>query len=217
MSGVDGAGVLHLAGSARDLAVFAERAARHDPGTPVRLVAVGSTLAAFVTTPFEALGLRATRLSEPADLDVLVEAVGLGARARAVAGGRLTLPPRLPALVWTSPLPPRSGWAEVGRLDVAEVAARVEDDTAEFTRQAQQVPAGRGANAALEGIAADLWARPLLGSAPSRLAHTAHYLGFLSQDGGQVVVRSIGAWHRLDTSAGVALARVGDPLGLFVS
>ncbi|MGB9372589.1 MAG: hypothetical protein WCA82_00355, partial [Jiangellales bacterium] len=70
---------------------------------------------------------------------------------------------------------------------------------------------------ALEGIAADLWARPLLGSAPSRLAHTAHYLGFLSQDGGAVVVRSIGAWHRLDTSAGVALARVGDPLGLFVS
>jgi hypothetical protein len=216
LSAADGAGVLHLDGSPRDLAVFAERAARHDPGTPVRLVAAGTTLAAFVSTSFECLGLRATRLRQPADLDLLVEAVGLGARARAAVNGRLTLPPRLPDLLWTSPLPPRSGWAEVGRLDVAEVAARVEDDTAEFTREAQQVPAGRGANAALEGIAADLWARPLLGSAPSRLAHTAHYLGFLP-DFGEAVVRASGPWHRLDTSAGVTLARVGGPLGLFVS
>ncbi len=216
MSAADGPAV-HLDGSARDLAVFAERAARHDPATPVRLVAGGATLAAFVTTPFECLGLRATRLQEPAHLDVLVEAVGLGARARSARDGVLTLPPRLPDLSWTSPLPPRSGWTEIGRMSVADVAARVDEHTEQFTDRAQQVPAGRGANAALEGIAADLWARPLLGSAPSRLAHTAHYLGFLPTDGGEAVVRSTGAWYRLDTSAGVALARVGDPLGLFVS
>ena len=68
----------------------------------------------------------------------------------------------------------------------------------------------------MEAIATDVWARPMRADAPARLAHTADYLGFLPPDG-EAVLRSAGAWRRLDTTVGVALTRVNDPLGLFVS
>ena len=209
---------VRLAGSSRDLAVFAERAARHDPATPVRLVAVGDAVAAFVTTPFDCLGLRVTRLAvRPVrDLDLVVEAVGLAARARAARDGLLRLPPRLPDMTWAQPLPPRAGWSQVARLTAKDVAARVASDTEEFRLQATAVPAGRGAAGALEGIAGELWRVPLTGDAPARLAHAADYLGFLPAEG-DVVVRSAGPWRRLDTDLGVTLSRVSDPLGLFVS
>ena len=102
------------------------------------------------------------------------------------------------------------------RLTAREVADRVAADTEEFRLQATQVPAGRSAPAALEGIAAELWRAPLAGDAPARLAHASDYLGFLPDDG-EVVVRSAGAWRRLDSPLGVCVSRVSDPLGLFVS
>lgn len=206
---------LRLAGSARDLAVFAERAARHDPGTPVRLVAADGVLAAFATTPFDCLGLRVTRLAEDAAVDVVVEAVGLAARARGARDGVLVLPPRLPDVTWSTPLPPRAGWAEVARLPGSVLAGRVAADTEEFKRRAGQGSPGSSVPAALEAVAADLWARPFAADAPARLAHAADYLGFLV-DGEEVVVRAAGPWRRLDSSAGVVLARVLDPLGLLV-
>jgi hypothetical protein len=206
---------LRLAGSARDLAVFAERAARHDPGTPVRLVAADGVVAAFATTPFDCLGLRVTRLAEDAAVDMVVEAVGLAARARGERDGVLALPPRLPDITWSTPLPPRSGWAEVARLPVSAVVGRVGSDTAEFKRRAGQGSPGSGVPAALEAVAADLWARPFVADAPARLAHASEYLGFLVDDD-EVVVRAAGPWRRLDATGGVVLARVLDPLGLLV-
>jgi hypothetical protein len=211
----EAAGTLRLASPARDLAVFAERAARHDPATPVRLVADGDVLAAFVSTPFDCLGLRTYRLAGSASIDAVVEAVGLGARARSVHEGLLAVPPRLPDITWTQPLPPRSGWRELGTVPTAGIAARVVADTAEFRLRSTQVDAGRQAAPALEGIAQDLWARPLLADAPARLAHAADYLGFVEGEG-EAVIRECGAWRRLDTRTGVTLVRVADPLGLFV-
>jgi hypothetical protein len=201
-------------GPARDLAVLAERAARHEATTLVRLVADGDVLAAFVATPFDCLGVRATRLSHPASLDVVVEAVGLAARARAT-GPDLVLPPPVPALSWTEALPPRQGWSATERLPVGEVRERVAEDTARFQQRAADVPAGRAARAGVEAIANDLWAQSLRADYPARLAHAASYLGFLpSEDDAEVVLRSAGLWRRLDTSLGVTAVRTGDLLGL---
>lgn len=218
MTAADGT-VLRLAGSARDLAVFAERAARHDPATPVRLVGAAQVLAAFVTTPFDCLGLRVTRLCEAADLDVVVEAVGLGSRARGAGGGAdamLVLPPRLPDITWAQPLPPRAGWSEMARLTATEVAARVRADSDEYRLRSTQVEPGRAATSALTAIAEHLWSQPLLADVPARLAHAADYLGFVPDDG-QVALRSAGPWRRLDTALGVTLVRVTDPLGLVIT
>jgi hypothetical protein len=207
--------VLHLAGSADDLAVLAERASRHDATGLARLVAAGEVLAVFVGTPFECLGMRAVRLAEPATLDAVVECVGLAARARSAQGGALDPPPSLPAVTWTLPLPPRQGWQQVATLPAAAVSQRVDTDTVEFQQRAQQVPAGRGASGVLEGAAHDLWGRPLAGDHPARLAHAAVYLGFVPEQG-EVTLRAAGVWRRLDTPLGVTLARAFDPLGLLV-
>ena len=213
---MDGRGV-RLAAPARDLAVFAERAARHDPGTPVRLVASGPVLAAFVTTPFECLGLRVSRLAEPAELDMVVEAVGLGARARGAVDGWLSLPPRLPDMQWTSPLPPRAGWTAVATLSARQVTAQVRADTDEFRNRAAAIEPGRGSNAAMEALALELWARNVVADAPGRLVHAADYLGFVPrQPDSAATIRSVGTWRRLDTDLGVTAVRVSDPLGLFL-
>ena len=215
------AAIAYLRSTGRDLAVFAERAARHDPATPLRLQASGEALAAFATTPFSCLGLRVTRLRERAELDLVVEAVGLAARCRSAVDGTVVLPPRLPDMTWTSPLPPRSGWRLVATTTRRDALARLRADTDEFTRVASQVQPGRGAIAAFEGLATQLWSRPWLDDAPARLVHAAEYLGFLDapddHDEVEVTVRRGGAWRRLDTRLGVTAARVSDQLGLFVS
>lgn len=228
---VPGGTVLALASPADDLAVLAERAARHDATCVVRLVAAGGVLAAFVPTPFGCLGLRAVRLRVPAAADVVVEAVGLAARAW-TGGADLQLPPALPALLWTHPLPPRSGWTVTGTLGAADVGARVAADTEEFQARAAQVEPGRTATAAVEAVARELWSRPLAADHPAGLAHAAVYLGFVPEvgpdqqpaggsaptaDGDQpVTLRTAGVWRRLDTPLGVTLARASDPLGLLV-
>jgi hypothetical protein len=209
---------LTLAGTGRDLAVLAERSARHDASAPLRLVADGHLLATFVATPFDALAVRVTRLAEPGHCDVVVEAVGLAARARAAREGTLLIPPRLPDVLWTTPLPPRSGWTPLNPLTVAAVRARLAADTEEFQSCAAAVPPGRARSAALEAIAAELWARPLVGDVPGRLAHAADYLGFLPDDPSDVIiVRRAGPWRRLDARHGATMARTLDPLRLLVS
>jgi hypothetical protein len=222
---VPGGTVLALVGPADDFAVLAERAARHDATCPVRLVAADGVLAAFVPTPFDCLGMRAARLRISAGLDVVVEAVGLAALAR-VAGADLQVPLALPALRWTLPSPPRTGWSVAGTLTVADLAARVAADTEEFRHRAAAVPPGRNASAAVAAIAGELWARPLAADHAARLAHAASYLGFLpdhdaadpvgARPGGDgpVTLRTAGPWRRLDTPLGVTLARASSSLGL---
>jgi hypothetical protein len=224
-----GGTVLTLVSSADDLAVLAERAARHQATCLVRLVAAGGVVAAFVPTPFGCLGLRAVRLRVPAETDVVVEAVGLAARAR-TGGAVLTLPPALPPLLWTHQLPPRSGWTVAGTLTAADVAARVAADTEEFRRRAAQVDVGRAAASAVEAVARELWSRPLAADHAAGLAHAAVYLGFVAEPGPAgspgggpgsateepVTLRSAGLWRRLDTPLGVTLARASEPLGLLV-
>lgn len=213
---------VRLAGSARDVAVLADRACRHDPTAVVRLVADGTVLAAFVATPFDCLGMRASRLAEPVDhVDVVVEAVGLAARARTAGErGDVVLPPPVPPLRWSTGLPPRSGWQAAASLRLDEVVGAVATGTAEFRTRAQALPPGRASSAALEAVANDIWGRMLAADHPTRLAHAADYLGFLDPSGPReqagVTLLTSGPWRRLDAPGGSTLMRVLDPLGLFV-
>lgn len=203
--------------AAADLATFARRASRHDAEAVIRVAAKGSTAAFFASTVFDALALRTVALAEPVEppVDVVVEAVGLAARA-ATAQPALDLPPALPALRWIGPLPPRSGWRVTGTLASADVVATVEAGVAEFrARVANQAESGlsvAAARAAMEGVAADVWGRELAGGATVGLAHAAHAFGFLAPTG-DVVVRAAGVWQRLDGAVGTVLGRRVSPLG----
>jgi hypothetical protein len=208
--------VLSEPGVARDLSTYARRVSRFDGDAVVRVVARGRVAGFFAETPFDALALRAAALAEPADLDEVVEAGTLAART---AGGdvELELPPPVPALRWTAGLPPTGGWTEVARLSATDVSSRVAAGVAEFRDRAVPGSGDPPSRAALESLAADVWARELAGGVPVRLAHAAESYGFLGDPAaGDVVLRTAGSWHRLDASYGSVLARSADVLGLFV-
>ncbi|NEE02662.1 hypothetical protein [Phytoactinopolyspora halotolerans] len=201
-------------GAAADLATFAQRVARYEPEAVARIVANGSVAGCFAETPFDALALRAMALADPVEADVVVEASTLAARAVG-AEGELELPPALPALRWTSSLPPRSGWSELARLPLPEVVSRVEVGIEQFKRRAPEAAGGRdlrAGRAALEGLAAEIWDKELAEGVSLRLAHAASSYGFLSGSG-EVVLRSVASWQRLDAPNGTIVARSG--LALF--
>lgn len=199
--------------AAADLATFARRVARFEPEAVIRIVADGLVAGCFAGTPFDALALRAVALAEPLSADVVVEAGTLAARAVG-AKGELELPPAVPALRWTSSLPPRSGWTEVARLAGSEVADRVATGVAEFRRRGPEATTGRAlreGRTALENLAGEVWDRELAAGVPLRLAHAADSYGFLGA--GDVVLRVVGPWQRLDAPHGSVIARSG--LALF--
>ncbi len=200
-------------GAAADLATFARRVARFEPDAVIRIIADGLVAGCFAETPFDALALRAVALAAPLSADVVVEAATLAARAVG-ADGELELPPAVPALRWTSSLPPRSGWTDLSREPGSAVAARVAAGVDEFRQRAPDVTAGlalREGRAALEELAAEIWAQELAAGIPLRLAHAADSYGFLGE--GDVVLRSVGQWWRLDAAHGSIVARSG--LALF--
>lgn len=200
-------------GAASDLAVFATRVARFEAEAVIRIVANGPVAGCFAETPFDVLALRAVELAEPLSADLVVEAGTLAARAVGTRG-ELELPPPVPALRWTTSLPPRSGWTELARLPGAAVTSRVEAGVAEFRQRAPSVAEGsarREGRVALEKLADEIWDRELAAGAPLRLAHAADSYGFLGE--GEAVLRQVGQWWRLDAPYGSILARTG--LALF--
>jgi hypothetical protein len=200
-------------GAAGDLATFARRVVRFEADAIIRIVADGRVAGCFAETPFDALALRAVALAEPLSVDVVVEAGTLAARAVGVSG-EVELPTPLPALRWASSLPPRSGWTVLARLRGSAVGARVSEGVEEFRQRGPEVSAGlalREGRVALEGLAAEIWDRELAEGIPLRLAHAAESYGFLGD--GDVVLRGIGPWWRLDAPHGSILARRG--LALF--
>lgn len=203
-------------GAAADLATFARRVTKFEPEAVLRIVSHGSAIGCFAETPFDVLALRAVTLMEPVDVDVVVEAGTLAARAVG-SGGELELPPALPALRWTTSLPPRSGFTEVARLRRDDVRERVDNSIEEFKQRAPEVTEGmalREGRTALEGLAAELWNVDLADGVQLRLAHAAHSYGFLAGDG-EVVLRSAGSWQRLDAPNGTIVARTGLALYAF--
>lgn len=201
------------AGAAADLALFATRVARYEAEAVIRVVADGTVAAFFAETPFDALVVRALALAEPVTLDEVLEAGTLAARA---VGERaeVELPPPVPALRWTSSLPPRSGWTELARLSGSDVRARIEAGIEEFRRRAPELTEGssrREGRTVLENLADEIWDRELAGGVPLRLAHAAESYGFLGE--GDVVLRGTGPWWRLDGPYGSVIARSG--LSLF--
>ncbi|HEX6197980.1 MAG TPA: hypothetical protein VFZ37_18860 [Jiangellaceae bacterium] len=202
-------------GAAADLAVFATRVARFEAEAAIRIVAGGPVAGCFAETPFDVLALRAVELAEPLSLDVVVEAGTLAARAVG-DHGELELPPTLPALRWTASLPPRTGWEELARIPVGDVASRVRAGVAEFRSRAPDLTSDmdrRAARTELDRLAAEVWDGELAAGVPLRLAHAADSYGFLAAESGDVTLRSSGSWWRLDAPHGSIVARSG--LALF--
>ena len=206
---------------AEDLAVFAHRLAFSDSEAVVRVVARGTRVGCFAGTPFDVLVMRAARLREPAQADEVVEAGTLAARAASAHNGIVELPPAVPALRWTGPLPPVSGWAAVTTIGLWEGRELVADGIEEFRTRVASVAEADRSQAALESIAADVWEREVVPGLRVRLLHAAESYGLLgprdvSDADQRIGVRAVGRWTRVDAPFGTVIAREGSALDLLV-
>jgi hypothetical protein len=200
--------------SLADLRTYAARLRHLDPDGAIRLHASGTVLAAYagvlrgrgVTGTGAVLGLRLLRLAEPAAVDATVPAAAILDRlARPGTGtGPVTLPiPPMSVFVpWSGMSPPRSGWHVEGEMDAATIVAAAAAGIAEVAA------AGTGPAAQVEALRTRVWSGGLVDAsmAPRGLAFAAYGLGFV-REGEVARLSRAGAWWRLTTPVGHALAR----------
>jgi hypothetical protein len=106
---------------------------------------------------------------------------------------------------WAGMSPPRQGWQPVAAIEPGVLLERAASGIAEVATGA---PSGSGA-AAVAGLRARIWGRPLDGDLPdlpAGVAFVAVALGFVDRSAPSVVHRS-GPWWRVSSSAGHVLAR----------
>jgi hypothetical protein len=194
-----------LAGSEErhGLQQYLERVVALDNRAAVRLQATGSTLGVWSGPPFEVVALRPVGLAEVTQLDMTVSAQRLGERV--ADSEHVELPSPVSGPSWVGLLPPRTGWEERMRGDVANVRAAVDSAKHFFRERAAGITDSR----ALEAIAADVWERTCLGEVPTRCAHAAESLGLLGPGDGVAVAYSTVSWTRLSVPGGSVAARRG--------
>jgi len=196
---------VELAGEAdrQGLVQYLERLVALDNRAAVRLQAGGPVVGVWSGPPFEVVALRPVALAAPAQLDATVSAQRLLERVREALA--VEVPPAVSGPSWVGLLPPRSGWEERMRGDVANVRAAVDTAKHFFRERAEGVTDP----SALEQIAQDVWERTCLGEVPVRSAHAAESLGLMGPGEGVAVAYSTETWTRLSVPGGSVAARRG--------
>jgi hypothetical protein len=195
---------LELASEGERLALvqYLERLLALDGRAAVRLQAAGTTLGVWSGPPFEVVALRPTRLARPLEADVTASAQRLVDR---LGERQVELPAAVNGPSWVGLLPPRHGWEERMRGDVANVRAAVESAT-QFFRERSAGVEDRGR---LEAIANDVWERTCLAEVPVRCAHAAEALGLMGPGDGVAVAWATDTWVRLAVPGGSVATRRG--------
>ncbi|WSL80812.1 hypothetical protein OG403_25880 [Kitasatospora sp. NBC_01266] len=133
--------------------------------------------------------------------------------------GALAVPPPVTGPAWAGLLPPRAGWRLLGAVGADQVLPQLLAAVGEFKERTAQVPEHHRTRAVLDGIADEIWARPLtaLPALPLRAAHAAYRIGFL-HPGAPLTAHRAGGWLRLTAPHGTvalrAAAAPGAGLGL---
>ncbi|MFI8083432.1 hypothetical protein ACIF6L_21860 [Kitasatospora sp. NPDC086009] len=216
------------AGEAADLGAFLVRLLRFDRAAAVRLQAVAKqaggdgVLAVFGRLPLGssgALAVRTARLAGPVGPADRTVSAGQLLDGLDSAGNAVELPAPVTGPAWAGLLPPRSGWRPVGEPPVAEVYPELMAGVREFRERSEAVPAHHRTRAVLDGLADEIWSRPVgaLPELPLRAAHAAYVIGFL-KPGAPLTVHRAGGWLRLSAPAGSVAVRTaaapGAGLGL---
>lgn len=169
----------------------------------VRIQAGGQVAGVWSGPPFEVVALRPVALAAPVQTDATVSAQRL--LESVSQAPTFELPPAVSGPTWVGLLPPRGGWEERMRGDVANVRSAV-DAAKHFFRERAEGVTDR---AALEQIAHDVWERTCLGEVPVRCAHAAESLALLGPGDGLVVAYSTDAWTRISVPGGSVATRRG--------
>jgi len=203
---------IEIAGNAerRGLLQYLERLVSLDNRAAVRLQAARAVLGVWSGPPFEVVALRPVALAAECSVDATVSAQRLIERLDSL--GPIELPPIVSGPTWVGLLPPRAGWQERVRGDVASVRASV-DSAKQFFRERADGVTDR---AALERVANDVWERTCLGEVPVRCAHAAESLGLMGPGDGVAVAYATDSWLRLSLPGGSVATRRGLLPGLSV-
>jgi hypothetical protein len=196
---------VRLTGAAEQQAVvqYLERLVALDNRAAVRLQAGGQVMGIWSGPPFEVVALRPVALASSQQLDATVSAQRL--LERVTESAEVELPPPVSGPSWVGLLPPRGGWEERMRGDVANVRAAVGTAKHFFRERAE----GVSDRQQLERIAQDVWERSCLGEVPVRSAHAAESLGLMGPGEGTAVAYSTDTWTRLALPGGSVSARRG--------
>ncbi len=224
--------VLLLAGADEwaGLRAYLVRLVGLDDRGAVRVQGAATVLGVWGGPPLDVVTLRPVALAGPLaePLDATVSAQRLLERLDAVApeGAPRDAPPEvsepvpveLPAAVpgpaWAGLLPPRGGWRQLAAVPAASVHDAVRMGVESFRRRVDLLPVDARPRAALEAVAAEIWARPVVAGVPLRAAHAAELTGLLSREG-EVRALESGPWVRLACPGGsVALRPDGSGTGL---
>ncbi|MBA0049795.1 hypothetical protein E0L36_02435 [Streptomyces sp. AJS327] len=201
--------VLADPGEAAGLAEFLGRLLRWERAAAVRVQAADGVVGFFAKPArFEVLAVRTARLLEPVSRDVTVSA---GELLESVDDARETviLPAPVTGPAWAGVLPPRSGWSARGEVPVDAVRTVAVAAVGEFRERAERLPAEGRSREALDGLAEEIWSRPLGRSGlPLRAVHAAHALGLL-RGTRPVSLLETGRWLRLRTGHGSVVVRAG--------
>jgi hypothetical protein len=196
---------IRLAGADEQQAVvqYLDRLVALDNRAAVRLQAGGQVMGIWSGPPFEVVALRPVALASPEQVDATVSAQRLLERVRESV--QVELPPPVSGPSWVGLLPPRGGWEERMRGDVANVRAAVGTAKHFFRERAE----GVSDRQELERIAQDVWERTCLGEVPVRSAHAAESLGLMGPGEATAVAYSTDTWTRLALPGGSVSARRG--------
>ena len=196
---------IEIAGDAerRGLLQYLERLVALDNRAAIRLQAARDVLGVWSGPPFEVVALRPVALAADCSVDATLSAQRL--LERLDSSGPIELPPIVSGPTWVGLLPPRTGWQERARGDVASVRASV-DSAKHFFRERAEGVTDRGA---LERIANDVWERTCLGEVPVRCAHAAESLGLMGPGDGEAVAYATDSWLRLSVPGGSVATRRG--------
>ncbi|SFB96177.1 hypothetical protein [Streptomyces aidingensis] len=204
---------------AAGFAAFLGRQLRWDRAAAVRLRGADGVLAAFtrparfdvlavLPLPLAGTGTGADPVPAPAEeLDITVSA---GELLEAVdeESGTVTVPGAVTGPPWAGLLPPRGGWRRLAELPGGQVRDAAASVVAEFRSRTEALLPQQRTRAALDGLAEEVWSRPLAATPlPLRAVHAAHALGFLRPDGPPVAVLAAGSWLRLRTPHGSTALR----------
>jgi hypothetical protein len=185
------------------LVQYLERLVALDNRAAVRVQAGGQVMGVWSGPPFEVVAMRPVALAVPTQVDATVSAQRLLDR---VSDQRsVSLPDPVSGPSWVGLLPPRSGWEERLRGDVANLRASI-DTAKHFFRERAE---GVDDRSRLEQIAHDVWERTCLAEVPVRCAHAADALGLLGPGEGVAVAYATSSWLRLAVPGGSVATRRG--------
>jgi hypothetical protein len=188
-----------------DLGSFVGRVVRLDQTATVRLVASGSTVTAWATTPFEVLAARSVHgeldagdVTTPAS--VLLTALTVD-RSEEIDPG--------PGGMWPGPLPPPDGWKPVDDVPAAELEGLTERGLAVARETAG--PMGPPASLLDQTVltVTDASGGTTAVKVPLRCLFALSGMGFLGAGPADDTVRvsATGSWMRLDARFGAVVRR----------